>query len=266
MGFVDGVEVLDQSAGQLVPEARDLVNGRILLRIYSEHITVEQVRNALTPYPNANVCDVVRITDDWKEQWKSFFHRTVIGQRIVVRPPWEEASTDANHINVVIEPGMAFGTGLHETTQLCAQVLEQTLIEDTQILDVGCGSGILSIIAAKLGAEHIQAIDIDPDSIAATRENSERNGVASLITSSTNSLATIEQTFDLVVANILSHILVELAADLCRCVRHGGKLLLSGILLEKADGISTCFRKHGMQLETQKQDGQWVAQVWRRLR
>ncbi len=266
MDFVDGVEVLDQSAGQLVPEAQDLVHGRILLRIYDEHITVEQVRNALTPYPAANVCDVVRISDDWKEQWKSFFHRTTIGQKIVVRPPWEEASTQPNHINVVIEPGMAFGTGLHETTRLCAQVLEQTLGQGMTILDVGCGSGILSIIAAKLGAATIQAIDIDPDSITATKENSERNGVAPFITSSTKPLAAIDQTYDLVVANILSHILLNLSADLCRCVRNGGQLLLSGILLEKADDITTAFQRFGMQLETQSQEGQWVAQVWRRIR
>ena len=132
------------------------------------------------------------------------------------------------------------------------------------MLDVGCGSGILSIIAAKLGASDIQAIDIDPDSIAATLENGERNKVAHSISSSTKPLTHVDQTFDLVVANILSHILLDLSVDLARCVDQGGQLLLSGILQEKAADIVFCFQKHGLHLEKQIQDGQWVAQVWRR--
>jgi len=259
-----GVEILDQSAGELLPESTSLQAGRILVRVYGHEICSEQIDSQLSQYNTARVVDVTTLSDDWKERWKTFFHRTHIGQRLVVRPPWEEPSPDPDDIDIVIEPGMAFGTGLHETTRLCAQVLEQTLQANQEILDVGCGSGILSIIAVKLGASRVSAIDIDPDSVTATIDNSTRNNVEECITVSTSPLAQLQETFDLVVANILSHILLNLAHDLARTVRANGQLLLSGILVDQATNVANKFGDLGLELQAQVVDGDWVAQVWKR--
>jgi ribosomal protein L11 methyltransferase len=218
----------------------------------------------LALFPTAAIIEQTVIGEEWREQWKSFFRRTRVGTRIVVRPPWEPKSEEPNDIDVIIEPGMAFGTGLHETTRLCIRAIEECMAEGDSVLDVGCGSGILSIIAAKLGACKIHAIDVDEDAVRITHENAEQNTVGATISATNIALADITESYELVVANILSHILIPLSADLARVVRPGGTLLLSGILDEQADQVRTTFARFALNLDEQRQDGEWISMRWSR--
>ena len=259
-----GVEILDQSAGQLVPETAQLGPGRILIRAYVEGLHPEAFSPLLSPFPTASIVEQSVIGDEWRDAWKSFFRRTRVGQQIVVRPPWEPKSDDPQDMDVVIEPGMAFGTGLHETTRLCIRTLEDCLREGDSVLDVGCGSGILSIIAAKLGASTVDAIDVDEHAAKTTRENAIKNGIHDGIVATSTPLAQMKGSYHLVVANILSHILIVLAADLVRMIRPGGTLLLSGILLEQAEKVRATFTPYGLTLTEQRQDEEWVSMQWRK--
>ena len=259
-----GVEILDQSAGQLVPETANLDSGRILIRAYGERLHPETVSPALAPFPTAAIVEQTVIGEEWREKWKSFFRPTRVGTKIVVRPPWEPKSGKPSDIDVIIEPGMAFGTGLHETTRLCIRAIEECMADGDSVLDVGCGSGILSVIAAKLGACNIHAIDVDADAVRTTRENAEQNAVGATISATNIALADITESYELVIANILSHILIPLSADLARVVRPGGTLLLSGILDEQADRVATTFARCALVLEEQRQDGEWISMQWSR--
>jgi ribosomal protein L11 methyltransferase len=259
-----GIEILDQSAGQLVPETANLDSDRILIRAYGKKLHPETISAALAPFPTSAIVEQTVIDEEWREKWKSFFRRTRVGTKIVVRPPWEPRSEKPSDIDVIIEPGMAFGTGLHETTRLCIRAIEECVAEGDSVLDVGCGSGILSIIAAKLGASTIHAIDVDADAVRTTRENADKNAVSATISATNIPLADITQSYELVIANILSHILISLSTDLARVVRPGGTLLLSGILDEQVDRVRTTFTRCSLVLEEQRQDGEWVSMQWSR--
>jgi ribosomal protein L11 methyltransferase len=152
-------------------------------------------------------------------------------------PSWHE-SPDPAAINLILDPGMAFGTGSHPTTRLCLEWLERNVSAGCTILDYGCGSGILAIAAARLGAAHVAGVDIDPQAVDAAKANAERNGVTALFA---DSAAPVAGEYDVVVANILSNPLRVLAPAICAHVRSGGRLALSGILREQADEIIAIY-------------------------
>jgi len=152
-------------------------------------------------------------------------------------PSWHE-SPDPAAINLILDPGMAFGTGSHPTTRLCLEWLERHVTAGCSVLDYGCGSGILAIAAARLGAGPVAGVDIDPQAVEAARANAERNGVAALFADSAEPVA---GEYDVVVANILSNPLRVLAPAICAHVRPGGRLALSGILREQVDEIIAIY-------------------------
>ncbi|MFT7626014.1 MAG: ribosomal protein L11 methyltransferase [Myxococcota bacterium] len=241
-----GVEILDTRATLLVPEAGDLRPGRILLRVYidtDESGPVSAGDVDLSEFPTATIGDPEPVSDDWQTRWKDFFHVTRVSERFIVRPPWEslEEPPDPQTIELVIEPGMAFGTGTHETTRLCLRALDSLVEPGTHTLDVGCGSGILSIAAAQLGARPIVALDIDQPAVDATLANAKVNRVEGRIDVSMTDLQDVPGTFDLVIANILSSILVQIKEGLKAHVSPGGSLLLSGILVEDGDSVLAEF-------------------------
>lgn len=165
----------------------------------------------------------------WRESWKRFFRPVIISERIIVGPPWEDFDAPENGYKIEIEPGMAFGTGTHETTQLCGDILEGLIVSQkpNEMLDVGCGSGILSIAAAKLGVPKIYGIDNDATAVGVAIENAKLNLVeASVLSFSTD---WEDKKYDLVVANILAHILLSLKSKLYDAVAKNGRLVLSGI-------------------------------------
>lgn len=170
---------------------------------------------------------------NWVQLTQSQFDPIRVSERLWIVPSWHE-SPDPAAINLVLDPGMAFGTGSHPTTRLCLEWLERNVSPACSVLDYGCGSGILAIAAARLGASHVAGVDIDPQAVEAARANAERNGVTALFADSAQPVA---GEYDLVVANILSNPLRVLAPAICAHVRAGGRLALSGILREQAEEI-----------------------------
>ncbi|RIX44161.1 MAG: 50S ribosomal protein L11 methyltransferase [Rhodocyclales bacterium GT-UBC] len=170
---------------------------------------------------------------NWVQLTQSQFDPIRISDRLWIVPSWHE-SPDPAAVNLVLDPGMAFGTGSHPTTRLCLEWLERNVQGACSVLDYGCGSGILAIAAARLGAGRVAGVDIDPQAVDAARANAERNGVEALFADSADPVA---GQYDLVVANILSNPLRVLAPAICAHVRPGGRLALSGILREQAEEI-----------------------------
>jgi ribosomal protein L11 methyltransferase len=176
---------------------------------------------------------------NWVQLTQSQFDPIRISGRLWIVPSWH-AAPDPAAVNLVLDPGMAFGTGSHPTTRLCLEWLERTVTPGCTLLDYGCGSGILAIAAARLGAGTVAGVDIDPQAVTAAAANAERNGVVARFTDSAQPLA---GEYDLVVANILSNPLRVLAPAICAHVRRGGRLALSGILREQADEIIAIYSR-----------------------
>jgi ribosomal protein L11 methyltransferase len=202
---------------------------------------------------------------DWAEAWKAHYHPIPIGRRLLILPAWLP-SPDDRRLPIVLDPGMAFGTGTHPSTQLSLAAIEDYLQPGDEMIDLGCGSGILSIAAARLGARHIRALDIDPLAVGIARENAERNGVAAQIAVSAGSLDDLLEagapTADLLAANILAPVLETMVRQgLSRAVRPGGALILAGILAEQAEALVKTCRRRGLDLIEQRASGEWRALV-----
>jgi ribosomal protein L11 methyltransferase len=203
------------------------------------------------------------VGDGWRDAWKEHFRPFAITRSIVIRPPWEAYAEKPGEQVLVLEPGRAFGTGLHETTSLVAGALEGHAGElaGKGVLDVGCGSGILALVAITLGASRARAVDTDPDAVEVTRENATRNGVDERVVADTAALDTIAERFPVVVANIEARVLVPMAGDLARCVAPRGLLVLSGILAPQKDEVVAAYAR--FTLEDAPSKGEWVALVLR---
>lgn len=189
----------------------------------------------LTELPAYSVENVAE--QNWVQLTQSQFDPIRVSERLWIVPSWHE-TPDPAAVNLILDPGMAFGTGSHPTTRLCLEWLERNVSEACTVLDYGCGSGILAIAAARLGAGHVAGVDIDPQAVEAARANAERNGVTALFADSATPVA---GEYDVVVANILSNPLRVLAPAICAHVRSGGKLALSGILREQIDEIIAIY-------------------------
>jgi ribosomal protein L11 methyltransferase len=203
------------------------------------------------------------VGDAWRDAWKEHFRPFAITPSIVVRPPWEAYAEKPGEQVLVLEPGRAFGTGLHETTSLVAGALEGHAAElaGKSVLDVGCGSGILALVAITLGASGARAVDTDPDAVEVTRENATRNGLDERVAADTASLDAIDERFPVVVANIEARVLVPMAPELGRLVTPGGLLVLSGILAPQKDEVRAAYARFA--LEDAPGKGEWVALVLR---
>lgn len=225
----------------------------------------------LYPIPEPTIRELAE--EDWANAWKRHYQPTRVGQRLLIVPSWqgdelgEQGLDEAGQplLPVILDPGMAFGTGLHPSTRLCMAALEQHLRPGDQVLDVGCGSGVLSITAARLGAAAILATDIDPIAVAATEENCQRNGVAAQVTARTGSLpAPSEQPvgWQVIVANILAEVIVQLLAEgMPRLLADEGRLIVSGIIAPRAAEVEAALDRAGLRVLERMMEGDWVALV-----
>lgn len=203
----------------------------------------------------------VRAVDDadWTDAWKRHYVAQRIG-RVVIVPSWAEEELVPGEVAVTLDPGMAFGTGLHPTTRGCLELLQAIEPMPDTILDVGCGSGILSLAALRLGAVRAVGIDTDPLAVAASRENAERNGLADRFEAREGTLAEgPSERFPIVVANLVAAVLVELAAAMAAHLAPAGILLASGIIQPRADEVEAALLAAGLAVVERRADGEWVS-------
>ena len=199
--------------------------------------------------------------EPWGERWREFFQPLRVTDRIVVGPPWAEMDPGPGGFVIVIEPKMAFGTGRHESTRLALRALERIVRPGDRLLDLGAGSAILSIAAAKLGAT-VLAVDIDPVALDNARENLVANGVADRVEIICGSLDGVSETnFDVIVANIQSNVLIPLLADLRERLRTGGRLILSGILDREEDQLRAALRRTAWGEPEVIGEGEWIGVI-----
>lgn len=200
---------------------------------------------------------------DWKDAWKAYFKTEKVSQRIVIHPVWEPYEEQETEIVIHIDPGMSFGTGQHETTRSCLQVLDDWTMQGNigSFLDLGCGSGILSIAAVKLGLQPVVALDYDPDAIQGTVENQERNAVSDAFTPFVADVSNLQlkQQYDIVAANILAPILIEHAENIAKTVNTGGTLILSGILDKQYAQVKEAYTALQFEEIEHLQDGEWTS-------
>lgn len=213
--------------------------------------------------------------EDWANTWKEHFKPSRIGMRLVIKPTWEDFTAQADDLIIELDPGMAFGTGTHATTRLCLESMERIfsrtatddagkLIVPAEILDVGTGSGVLAIAAAKLGASRVVAIDIDPEAVAVARENLAQNRIGPSVTVNSEPLTDIPGSYDIVLANILAEELVRLGRELFERVRPHGYLILSGILTEKEELVRDGFAPFSLTLVDITREAEWSCLTYRR--
>ena len=206
---------------------------------------------------------------DWAEAWKAHYHVLHVGRRLVIKPIWCEYVARPDERLIEIEPGMAFGSGLHATTRLCLELLEEYVQAGARVLDVGTGSGILAIAAAKLGAGWVLALDTDPMAVHVARQNVAINHLGKRVSVREGTLtwpasglgSENELVWDVIVANILAETIAEMAPALSALLAPGATLITSGIIGERADQVVDALCQHGLTVTGRRADGEWIALV-----
>lgn len=196
---------------------------------------------------------------DWESAWQEHYNVLRIGRRVVIRPSWREHEPQPGDLVITLDPGMAFGTGLHPSTRLCVLALEDAVRPGMSVLDMGTGSGILAIAAARLGAGYVLGVDNDPIAVKAATENALANELRNHIDVKEGSLATVAGQFDLIVVNILAHIILDmLSHDMAERLKPGGQIVAAGILDTQAAEIMRVLEVHGLRLVDKRQEKDWV--------
>lgn len=215
--------------------------------------------------PEADVEVVSVEQSDWANNWKKYYKPIRVGKSIVIKPSWEPYEKQDGDVIVELDPGMAFGTGTHETTRMCMELLERFVTPETTVLDVGCGSGILSITSLLLGAKSIVGVDIDPVAVDVAVENGERNGFCPprYVIKKGNLADEIEGMFDIAVANIVADAIKMLAPDVKRFIKPEGYFICSGIIEDRIDDVKECLNSLGYSIIEVLRQGEWAAMLCR---
>ena len=204
--------------------------------------------------------------EEWQDAWKDHFHVLRVGMRTVIVPTWRTYEPRENDVVITIDPGMAFGTGHHPTTRMCLELLEMHVEPGDRVLDLGCGSGVLSIAAAKLGASDVLGLEIDPTAASVAERNVRENGVQNTVNTDEATLPyphAESDGYDLLVANVSAKVITELAEHIVHVVRSGGTLIFSGILDKQRMEVIERMAALGVQFEDGLVDADWVALVGR---
>lgn len=234
-------------------------------------LKVRQELEEMRSYLNVGDCTIEESQTedvDWVNNWKQYFHQFYIDDILVI-PSWENVEAkDSDKMVIHIDPGTAFGTGMHETTQLCIRQLKKYVTEDTEILDVGCGSGILGMLALKFGAKHSVGTDLDPCAIDATYENMDNNGISrdqyevmigNIIDDKEVQDKVGYEKYDIVVANILADVLVPLTPVILNQMKKGGIYITSGIIDDKEETVVNAVKAAGLEVLEVTHQGEWVS-------
>ena len=208
--------------------------------------------------------------EDWANNWKKYFHPTEVGEKILIKPEWEELSAPTDRIVFNVNPGMSFGTGSHETTQLCIEALEKVVCEGDDILDLGCGSGILSIISLLLGAKSAYAVDIDPNAVNIAIDNAKMNNIdlsaftakaGNILTDNTLCNEIAKKKYPVVVANIVADVIIGLLPFAAKVLAEGGTFITSGIISDRIEDVENALRENGFTDFTVNRRGDWASIV-----
>jgi len=234
--------------------------------LHALHRYLKSLKKISPEIPRAQIKTASLPEQDWGENWKRFFKPVQVTSKFVVKPPWSKIRLKRGQIPIDITPGMAFGTGTHATTILCIQALEERLQKrGLSVLDVGTGSGILSIIAAKLGAKEVWGVDIDGVAVENARENVEKNHVLGIVKIRKGSIGNLQKKFDVVVANIDLKSLRRMRRPLLNHLENQGFLILSGILEEEKERIRIHYLEIGLlRCIKETQEGEWVCLTFRK--
>ena len=199
---------------------------------------------------------------DWANEWKKYYKPTKVGKKIVVKPSWEEYEKQEGDLIIELDPGMAFGTGTHETTSMCIRELENYVDETKTVFDIGCGSGILAIAAAQLGAKEVVAGDLDEVAVKVSKENCKINNVSDKVVVKHGSLfEVVDSKADVIVANIIADIIKILAKDVSKFLKDDGVFISSGIILAKIDEVCEALEENGFEIVKVERLGEWSAIV-----
>lgn len=204
--------------------------------------------------------DTVR-EEDWATVWKQYYHPTPVGKKLLIVPSWENQETDAaGRVKLLLDPGMAFGTGTHSSTRLCLELLQDAVKPGGRMLDVGCGSGILAVAALLLGAENAVGVDIDELAAKIALENAALNGVERrLVTYVGDLTAKVSGQYDVICANIVADVIIRLCSDIPQFLKPGGAFITSGIIDTRKDDVITAITANGLQVDEIREDNGWVA-------
>ncbi len=279
MGMIDlNLQIEDYSDIDLTTCYGDLIDESILnadktvasvsVYIPAERSTTDAlafIRDRLTAEKLDGKLEVVGVNEeDWATSWKAFYHTTRIGKRMVIVPMWEEYGEQPDDVVIKMDPGMAFGTGTHETTRLVIELLERYTTEGCRMLDVGCGSGILAICASKLGAGICRAYDIDPVAVRVANENIEASGQTNISCAQSDLLKHVDLSdgqYDVITANIVSDIIIRMAPDVAAYMKDDATLLASGIIIERAEEVVSTLEACGLKVVDRLVDNGWCALV-----
>ena len=217
-----------------------------------ERLTAEQIPHEI----DLSACR----REEWENNWKQYFHTMEIGDRLVIKPKWETLDDPKGRAVLSIEPGLAFGSGTHETTRLCLETLEQYITPETTVLDVGCGSGILSVAALLLGAKSATGVDIDALAVKTAIENGEENGFTAprYTVLQGNLTDKVSGQFDVVVANIVADVIVMFCKQVGAFMKPGGVFITSGIIDTREQDVLSAFRENGFSVKARHEDKGWV--------
>ncbi len=211
--------------------------------------------------------------EDWANNWKQYFKPLNVGEKILILPEWETLKVPTDRTVFTVNPGMSFGTGSHNTTQLCIEELEECVTKNTHVLDLGCGSGILSIIALLLGAEDAVAVDIDPNAVEIAYQNADRNGIArdkyhvyaGNVLTDGNLLKNIsDKQYDVVVANIVADVIIGLANIVPQLIKSGGIYITSGIITDRKSDVIKRYENSCFEIKNIREKGDWVSIIMKK--
>lgn len=204
-------------------------------------------------------------TEDWANEWKKYYKPTRVGEKFLIKPTWEDYNLSETDVLIELDPGMAFGTGTHESTMLCLEALEKIDIKGKKVFDIGSGSGILSVGALKLGADRVEAVDIDILGVEATLENAKLNKVEDKIIVHHGDLGEkLTSKADVILANILSHILVKLLGSISEFIKENGLFVGSGIIKEKYKEVEDALIENNFEILEVNTKKEWVCVIARR--
>lgn len=256
--YVDEALLIEKFDGAIVkgylPEAEDLFDKIELIKENVERIPLYNLDKGLGEVTTTEVFE-----EDWEHTWKKYYKPLKIGNKVVIKPSWEEYEAEVDDLIIEMDPGMAFGTGTHETTVMCVQQLEKYVKPSSVVFDIGCGSGILSISAAKLGACKVIGVDLDTVAISVSNRNVLHNHVENIVSiSQGNLMDVIFETADIIVANIIADIIIILATDIKEYLKENGIFIASGIILHKKDEVRDALILNGFEIIEMNNMGEWV--------